>query len=1166
MKHLLTKRLSLIMSLTFVAGMGYAQSETGDSGPENPTPGVGQEPLLEGQANPMNPLAADLPGPFAVTRQGIPFGGFLLSPELVLQGTYDSNIYALPTGDISDWIASPSVSLVGRSDWRQHKLNFDLGADTNRYSTYSTENTYDYWMDVDGRYDFSPTSNVFGGLRYSRNHEDRGSPNPQLSLYPTVYFSTKAFIGGAFESGPLVVRIGATSEDLNYLSQTQASLPGTLNNNDRDQLQYSFGARVGYSVSPDFVPFVQALTDTRNYKQNTDDFGYQRSSSGYRASVGASFKPATTMTIEAFVGNLYQDYADDRFASLSKPYFGADFAWRPLFGTRFSALLDRTLEETTVVGASSYLDTTLALGAEHALTPDLIADARIAYSVNEYEGTSRQDKVTDARAGFKYYFDPTVFFGVDLRVINRESDQRLANYFRDQLIFSLGYTPGRKRISMDGGSAALASLAETDGSSSWKGFITPKLGYFDNSGNPSYLNQYNLLDSTFGNGTSNGILANLDFSLLYGDGSGGGLFLENEGYGPNNQRFHLESNSRTAKLGAYYSVFNSATGTFGFQYNPDMVVGGTDPRYADPTLNSSGESAHVAYFNNDSAGDRDYEIKRTNYGGSVVLKPAAFGEMASVELGYDGYSRKGNQVSNYVLDNYLLSNSGGGAEPYQWRGYAKAINEQDGKLTYNFSLAPMDDLLINYEFSIDKFQNDVQPVTFANVSQWAGPKLTFSPGVDLNTPLGFVPDSTQYSNGLRVSKNFGDTAAVSAGISYAWLEQNTFSEPQNSFGYSNGRTDTNNAYLTGRFNVSQSVGLEAFARYNRRQNDSSFPVAGFYEPVSTYGDPRMVMPRIDSYKNLSYGLEAKLYPSFLKTTWSAGWKHETKDNGLTWGTVPALAPPLSLYGSQYSANEVFIKLVSRPVRGLIVRVTPSYLWASETQLTTDPNELFKVKSSAIYTKPEWNELAVTGYYNYAHKKNDSLSYSDYNVNPRGFADPQNQEATNVTQSFGVNLSVVPFEDVKLSLGYDWNQNDLSAYYFSTNRLRYDYPMLYPGISNPHPNDPLDFLNLDQYNYKVNTNTITAGLEKQWERYLFKANYSLMWADGYNANGLAGQSLPTVDDKIDYLLHTLSLGMEYEWKKNISVRGVYIYDRYEDNAYEAMTGSRNTIWLGVNYQL
>ncbi len=58
-----------------------------------------------------------------------------------------------------------------------------------------------------------------------------------------------------------------------------------------------------------------------------------------------------------------------------------------------------------------------------------------------------------------------------------------------------------------------------------------------------------------------------------------------------------------------------------------------------------------------------------------------------------------------------------------------------------------------------------------------------------------------------------------------------------------------------------------------------------------------------------------------------------------------------------------------------------------------------------------------------------------------------------------------------------------------------------------PIQPLDFLILDQFNYKADTQTFSVGLEStQWERYLFSVNYSLMLADGYNANGLAGQSL------------------------------------------------------------
>jgi predicted porin len=80
------------------------------------------------------------------------------------------------------------------------------------------------------------------------------------------------------------------------------------------------------------------------------------------------------------------------------------------------------------------------------------------------------------------------------------------------------------------------------------------------------------------------------------------------------------------------------------------------------------------------------------------------------------------------------------------------------------------------------------------------------------------------------------------------------------------------------------------------------------------------------------------------------------------------------------------------------------------------------------------------------------------------------------------------------------------------------------------------------------------------------SYSLNWANGHNANGLAGQELPTVDGTVDNLLHSFALGLEYSLKKDTSVRGVYFYDRYNDKVYDSLSGSRNTIWLGLNYRL
>lgn len=1163
------KRLSVLVSLAFAAQS--VQSET----PTPPPAGLPDEapssvPLDSVRALPqIKAITTGSPQRRVVTKAadsdlmtdewGVAVGDFFLYPEFSLRQTYDSNIFAENRNTVSDAITTPSAAITGRSNWTRHRLTFEAGIDADNYWTNTSQDVYNYWLGVEGRYDLSPVANIFGGLRHSRENEERGSVNPLFSIDPTTYYSTQAHVGTAFRNGPVVVRAGATVERLDYLSSPGTPAPTTGSNDDRDQLQYAVGARVGYELSPALTPFIQVMTDTRDYDRALDGYGFQRSSNGYRASIGATWKPGTTLDTEAFLGKLYQSYDDARFGSISRPYFGASLTWKPQPTTRVQALVDRSLNETTIPGASGFIDTTVLVEGEHAVSRDLVVNARLAHSWNDYQGVGRDDKVAFASTGVRYYIDPAVFLGVDLQVINRNSSDPGSDYFRNKLMFTLGYTPGRKKAGLGGETGEPGLLSGWQGQSELHGSITPKLAFFNHSGNSAYLNRYDSLAENLGGNRDAGFIGDIDFNLRWENKDGSYLALEREGTGEGSQRMRLERIGQSAKLAAHYSVLTTATGTLNYFFNPDRVPGGTDPTYAGP-LNTVGESTHVAYFNNDSPGINEYSIKRTSYGGSVVLLPSAFNDVASIELGFDGYKRKGMQLTNYVLDSFSLLAASGTVEQNQWRGYARPINEQSGRMTYNFTAKPFDTWLLNYEFSVNKFENKNTPLTFTTLSQLAGPSLQFDTGVvDMNTPLQFNPDSTLYSNSLRLNKQFGDVAAVSGGASLSRLEQNNFSDIQNSLGYTAGRIDTASGYLIGKFNASRAVGLEAFVRYNRRENNSSFPVTGFYDPVSTnYADPRMVAPRINKLTKLSYGLEAKLYPKLLKSTWSIGWLHEDKESDLTYGTTGALAAPLMLYGTRYASDELYLKMISRPAPGWVIRVTPAYLWAKQAQLVTDPTEMFKLKTSVAYTKPEWNELSITGYYNYKHKKNDSLSYSDYS-SLLGFNSSQNQKATNRMQAAGVNLSLVPNEGVTVNLGYDWTQNDLSTYYFTTNRMRFDYLQL-PSSLVP---TPLDFLILDQFNYNADNHAITAGLEKQWGRYLFSASYSLNLTKGHNANGLAGQTLPLADDKLDNRLHTLALGMDYALEKNMSLRAAFIHDRFTDRVNDSLSGNRSLLWMGVN---
>jgi Putative outer membrane beta-barrel porin, MtrB/PioB len=716
-----------------------------------------------------------------------------------------------------------------------------------------------------------------------------------------------------------------------------------------------------------------------------------------------------------------------------------------------------------------------------------------------------------------------------------------------------------------------------------QGYITPKFIYFnytDGVGQNSthFMERYNYLEPSHGSNRRDGLIADVDLSLAYSGEDRDYLLLEREGYGKNNQRTRLKLDGDFVKFNVYHSIYESATGGIDYRFNPNAVVGGTDQNYS-AAAGNAGESQHVSQFNFDSP-DTLYHVSRNNTGASILFKPVLFDANGTVEVSFDSIARKGNKMTNYILPSAALSGGSGStsSELAQWRGYSQPIDEHSKRFAVNLALTPRDMFQLNYELSVDAFQSNTTPTTIATISQLSGIPIGSGGSVPFfnttvaagqpDVPLNFVADSTLISNSLRLGKQFSDSALLSAGLSTAGLKQNSFTSVQQTAGYNDGKIGTDSAYLTGRFNIAESISLEAFLRYNKRQNDSSYPVAGFYDPVSTTSYVRMVMPRINRIETKTYGLEAHLYPSILKTSWTAGWSHEDKDRDLTYGTDSVLAPQLMLYQERSRSDEVYLKLVSRPAKRWTIRLTPSYLWSDQTGLVTEPEEAVQLKTLVSYSRPEWNELLASAYYNYKEKKNGLLGYSNYDQYT-GFSAPQAQKVSSTLQSAGLNLSLVPRETVKVNLGYAWTQMDFDAYYFSTNRVRFHYLNVTGGGTAPPPAGytlwPLDFLLLSQPNFRVDSHTLSAGVEWQAGTVSLSGIYSLSWSKGHNASGLT-EPLPDADNSVDNQLHSLSLGLDYPWKDTLSLRLSYTYDYYKDNVYEELSGALHTLMLGLSFQL
>ncbi len=459
--------------LAWAIGALFCVAEPVRADPPTFTPGVSAGPsamsgeLLRQQGIPALPVApvspADALSPQALSSAkpepgGLPVGSFRFYPDLSVSELYDSNLYSTRTDEVHDWATVWSPTLAIRSNWAHHSLNFWTGADAERYHTHSTEDVTDEWFEGQGRYDISRKSNVYAGGGISRNHEDRYNIDPaRTGLTPTVFWDTKANVGGFHRFGRASLRIGLNYQHLRY-ENVAAPTGGTIDNSDRNVTLTSVGGRAAWALTPKYQAFAQMATDTRRYDMST----VGRDSNGYRAAVGLGLDLGGNNTAEAYFGHMRQSYDNSAYSTLSKPYFGASakFAISPT--AYVTGFVDRTLEETTLPGSSGYLDTVVGARIDQDVTQNLAVNGRLAIEKSQFQGIDRQDEYLDAGFGAKYYVSREIYLVADYRMLLRRSNattvvvngvQDTFDFARNQAFVGIGYTPGHVPRADDPGDA-----------------------------------------------------------------------------------------------------------------------------------------------------------------------------------------------------------------------------------------------------------------------------------------------------------------------------------------------------------------------------------------------------------------------------------------------------------------------------------------------------------------------------------------------------------------------------------------------------------------------------------------------------------------------------------------------------------------------------------------
>lgn len=371
------------------------------------------------------------PAPASVTKPSQP-----VNIGVEVSGTYNDNIYATRnrTQDDFQLLIKPflRVDLGSAGTSATLRAEGELG----RYAELTSENYNDWLLAADGRVQVTPGLSLIGGSEWRWDHESRASPDAVSGLEPTRYQRGYGYLGLVGKKGDVSGRLALTLT--RYAFSNVAGADGTINNHDRDRLQGEVGTRLGYALKSGTELFVQGTYDWRDYDDAFDDFGFARNSHGISVAAGLRGKIGKNFSGEVFAGWLRQDYRDPRLNDINTFDMGATLNWKGDKGLGASFRLDRSVDETTLPGASAYIVTSARLGLDTDVNSRLSAGFGISGTQYDYVGSPRSEFVMGGDVWAKFWLNRNIYVGTDFTHGERSSNAAGYDYHQNRFEFTIG--------------------------------------------------------------------------------------------------------------------------------------------------------------------------------------------------------------------------------------------------------------------------------------------------------------------------------------------------------------------------------------------------------------------------------------------------------------------------------------------------------------------------------------------------------------------------------------------------------------------------------------------------------------------------------------------------------------------------------------------------------
>lgn len=371
---------------------------------------------------------------------GIRTGGITFHPGVVAEVGTDSNVFYQNTNEQDDVVYALKPRVDAATTWSRHSLSGTVSLEDYRYADNDSEDHTDIFVAGQGRLDIRRGTYLILGGEQSRLSERRGDPDsPVNAAKPLRYEARSAFVTGVHEFNRARVSLRLDRLNLNY-KDAPLSGGGIADQDERDHTVTTATGRLEYALSPDTALVAQVSGNQRDYDLKPPQATVNRESKGTSYLVGVNTDLSNLVRGELIVGYLEQQYDDWSMADASGLALEANIEYFATPLTTISAGASRSVEETLTAGASSYVATQANIRIDHELRRNVLLTAGIGVVNRDFQGTARNDDVTQADVGARFLLNRRMELGARYRYERQQSSGPVADpeYDANRFVVSLG--------------------------------------------------------------------------------------------------------------------------------------------------------------------------------------------------------------------------------------------------------------------------------------------------------------------------------------------------------------------------------------------------------------------------------------------------------------------------------------------------------------------------------------------------------------------------------------------------------------------------------------------------------------------------------------------------------------------------------------------------------